>query len=298
MANFDDIFTSTPEQENAKETEKAPFDKDAWAEQKQKDREAAFSMIEDMAESIRDNGNLFQDYLNVQARFDRYSVGNALLVAAQMPEATRLADFETWKDSGVYVQRGESGITLLGAGNEYEREDGSIGVSFNVKKVFDVSQTNSKYRNVQPMKMDERAVITALTADFRKDIQIDEFVPEDIGAGYDAESKKIYIRPGMDGDEIIRKLSMALAAKSMSEKEGTRNVEFKAYCVSYMVARRTGMDVSKYSFDRLPESYKSMEAKDIRSELGDIRDTAHDLIDTINRNREKTKSPKNRDEAR
>ncbi len=298
MTNFDDIFASATEQETIKKSEKAPFDKESWAEQKQKDREAAFSMIEDMAEGIRNNGNLFRDYLDVQAHFDRYSVGNALLVTAQMPEATRLADFEAWKENGVHVRKGATGITLLGAGNEYERKDGSIGVSFNTKKVFDVSQTDSKFKNSHPMKMDERAVITALTADFRKDIQIDESVPENIGAGYDAESKKIYIRPGMDGDEIIRKLSMALAAKSMSEKEGVENVEFKAYCVSYMVACRTGVDVSKYSFDRVPESYKTMTAKEIRSELTDIRDTAHDLIDAINRNREKAKTTKNRDEAR
>lgn len=36
----------------------------------------------------------FQPYLDVQARFDRYSVSNAVLIAAQCPEATRLADFD------------------------------------------------------------------------------------------------------------------------------------------------------------------------------------------------------------
>ena len=46
-------------------------------------------------------------YLDVQARFDLYSVSNAILIAAQCPEATKLADFDTWKADGVYVKRGQ-----------------------------------------------------------------------------------------------------------------------------------------------------------------------------------------------
>lgn len=301
MANFDDIFNANPKKEAPSKNEnndKKPFDKDAWVKQKQQERDDAFSMLEDMAESVRDSGNMFRSYLDVQARFDRYSVGNALLVAAQMPEATRLADFETWKKSGVYVQKGESGIILLEPGDEYKRDDGSVATSFNPKKVFDISQTNSKQKPGQSYKMDERTVIKALSNDNLSCIEIDDSVPENIGAAYDSASGKIQIRPGMDGDEIIRVLSRELATKAMTEKGGVDNIPFKSFCVSYMISRRTGMDVSKYSFERMPENFKSMDAKAIRAELADIRNTAHDMIESMNRNMEKTKSPRNRDEVR
>lgn len=300
MASFDDIFNAKPNKEpqSKNENDKKPFDKDAWMKRKQQERDDAYSMMEDMAESVRDSGNIFRSYLDVQARFDRYSVGNALLVAAQMPEATRLADYEYWKENGVFVQKGECGIILLEPGDEYKREDGSTAVSFNAKKVFDVSQTNSKTNSSRFEKKNEHAVITALHADYADYIKIDEDIPENIGASYDMDTDTVYIRPGMDGDKIICVLSRELAARSMYRNGDVENIPFKAYCVSYMVAVRTGTDVSNFNFERLPDGYKDMDAKGIRAELADIRDTAHELIDAMNRNLDKAKSEKNRNDAR
>ena len=82
------------------------------------------------------DGSVFRAYLDVQARFDLYSVSNAILIAAQCPEATKLADFDTWKADGVYVKRGQDAISILEPGKEYTRQkDGSTGVFCNVKKV-------------------------------------------------------------------------------------------------------------------------------------------------------------------
>ena len=62
------------------------------------------------------DGNLFQTGLDVMARFDRYSVGNVILIAAQKPDATKLADFDTWKQNRTYVRKGEDHIKLLEPG--------------------------------------------------------------------------------------------------------------------------------------------------------------------------------------
>ena len=108
MENFDDLYAPQPAQR-----EDTPFDKDAWATRKQQERDGVYAMIDRYATDMSGDGSLFQAYLDVQARFDRYSVSNAILIAAQMPEATRLADFDTWKASGVYVKRGAEAITIL-----------------------------------------------------------------------------------------------------------------------------------------------------------------------------------------
>ena len=66
------------------------FDKEEWASRKQQDREAAYAMVDDALKKMGTNGKAFQTYLDVQSKFERYSVSNALLVAAQKPEATDL----------------------------------------------------------------------------------------------------------------------------------------------------------------------------------------------------------------
>ena len=101
MPNYDDLFTGQPIQQ-----EEQPFDKTVWAARKQAEREGVYAMIDSYTQDMGREGGLLQAYLDVQARFDLYSVSNAILIAAQCPEATRLADFDSWKASGVYVRHG------------------------------------------------------------------------------------------------------------------------------------------------------------------------------------------------
>ncbi len=94
----------------------------------------------------------FRRFLQVQARFHTYSFGNALLIALQRPDATRVAGYETWKTLKRQVRRGEHGIRIL-APHTYQlsaRHDSPAGaddaealaLGFHVAHVFDVSQTD------------------------------------------------------------------------------------------------------------------------------------------------------------
>lgn len=62
--------------------------------------------------SIR-NGQDWQRWLNVAARFPSYSLNNLLLIAAQRPEATNVAGFGAWKALGRQVDKGSKGIAIL-----------------------------------------------------------------------------------------------------------------------------------------------------------------------------------------
>ena len=169
MNNYDDLFTANGEKKESK-TER-PFDKEEWAAKKQQERTEAFEMLDAATEEAVANPETFRDYLLIQSRFGKYSVSNALLISYQNNEATYLADFETWKEKGVFVQKGERAITLLEPGNEFTREDGSTGFSINVKKVFDISQTNSE-RNYSRRTPDERRVLKALISSSPCDIRM------------------------------------------------------------------------------------------------------------------------------
>lgn len=50
-------------------------------------------MIDDTATEIVSDPDKFRAYLDTQARMDRYSAANALLIYKQQPQATQLKDF-------------------------------------------------------------------------------------------------------------------------------------------------------------------------------------------------------------
>jgi hypothetical protein len=52
-------------------------------------------------------------YLTVMSRFHHYSFANVLEIARQMPTATRVAGFWTWKNLGRSVNAGQKGIRIL-----------------------------------------------------------------------------------------------------------------------------------------------------------------------------------------
>ena len=112
MNSIDEIF----ENGKAEELSIDPFDVEEWAANKKAEREQAYSLITAMAKSVATHGDKLKSYLDVQSRFNKYSVGNALLITSQMPNATRLADYKTWKDAGVHVKKGETGIVVLEPG--------------------------------------------------------------------------------------------------------------------------------------------------------------------------------------
>lgn len=278
MPNYDDLFASQPAQH-----EDNSFDKDAWAAQKQAERERIYARIDAYVTAMSGDGEMFQGYLNVQARFDRYSVSNAILIADQMPEATKLADFDSWKASGTYVRRGQDAIAILEPGKEYTRDDGSVGVSCNVKKVFDISQTDSRQQAVPAVSRDERLLLKALMNNVPCGFQIFNALPKGINVAYQAENNVIQVRQGLDAPTIFRGLAQELARAHM-EKNGyaCTTPAFSAYCVSYMLCKRNGVTVEGFSFDRLPEAYQEMDAQALRSELGVIREIAGNISANMN----------------
>mgnify|MGYP003370385373 FL=1 len=89
------------------------YSKEEYAEYKRKEKEQVYQMIDTTAEQVVKDGNVFQKYLDSQSKFDNYSVGNALLVTAQMPQATQLRDYESWKNAGAYLKKFPKFVKIL-----------------------------------------------------------------------------------------------------------------------------------------------------------------------------------------
>lgn len=268
IENFDDLFTtpSTPQE-----------DKTAWAARKQQERETLYAQIDEAVSTMASDGGRFQVYLDVQARFDRYSVANAVLIANQMPEATRLADFDAWRSNGTYVKRGAVGLSILEPGREYRREDGSVGVSYNIKKVFDISQTNAQ-RPTPKTLPDDRTLLKALIHEPPCKVEVRDEVPDGRNVVYLPEEKTILVRRGLDAHTIFRGLAQELARVHL-EKGGKdcASPDFVVYSAAYLLCQRNGVPVDSFSFQRMPAAYREMEPQSLRKELGIIREVAGEV---------------------
>ena len=83
MSNYDDIFANS---QNEDQVENAPqeFNKEDWVAKKQMEREQTYTMMNDMTEKVASEAGAFKQYLDVQSRFDRFSVGNVMLIVDEL----------------------------------------------------------------------------------------------------------------------------------------------------------------------------------------------------------------------
>ena len=283
MAELDELFG------NEKQTTLEPYSKDDWIKQRNENRALAYEMLESATEELN-NPDTVMAYLDIQSKFDRYSVSNALLVAYQNPEATRLCDSKTWQKNHAFINKGETGIIILEPGKEYTRDDGKTVTPYNAKKVFDISQTNARPRQQSTRTPDARLVIKGMLKTSPVKYEIKNELPEGVNAIYQPEAKMIFIRQGLDGDEIVRALSKEIAYarldKSNFDKE---NIDFAAQAISYITTSRTGF--SPEPITALNEKFSSLEAKEKRAVLSQVREHANTISNTI----KKTLEPKNKE---
>ena len=275
-----------------------PFNKEEWAAQKQEQRKAAYELIDNTCSEMMADGVAFQQYLDVQGHFDRYSVNNAILVSAQMPEATQLKDYGSWKQSRAYVDRDAQKVTILEPGKEYEREDGSKAVGYNAKIVYDISQTTAKDRQQPQEAKTMRELVSAMI-----DASPVSFVPVDdleLPAFYDSAQQTIFIKTGLNEEQLFVSMAKEVSAAvfDFKHKESRDASEFKSFCVAYMVSSRYGVDTKGFRFDNLPKEFASMETQAFKGELGSMRDVLGEIQSDMYKSLEKNKPPKSKEQER
>ena len=274
------------------------FDKAEWAAQKQAQRQEAYELIDNTCAEMMTSGDSFRQYLDVQGRFDRYSVANAVLVSAQMPEATQLKDYNTWKQSRVYVNKDAQKIVILEPSKEYKRDDGTKAVGYNAKVVYDISETSAKDRPQAQEPKTMRELVSALI-----DASPVPFVPVadlEIPAYYDSKQQSIFIKTDLSEEQLFVSMAKEVSAAVFDFKhnESRDASDFKSFCVAYMVSSRYGVDTRGFSFDRLPGEFEEMDTQVFKGELGSIRDVLGEIQSDMYKSLEKNKPPKNKEQER
>ena len=275
-----------------------PFDKEQWAAQKQAQRKEAYELIDNTCSEMMISGDSFRQYLDVQGRFDRYSVNNAILVSAQMPEATQLKEKAAWKQSRVYVNKDAQKVVILEPSKEYTREDGSKAVGYNAKEVYDISETSAKDRQEALEKKSMRELVSALI-----DASPVPFVPVadlEMPAYYDSEQQSIFIRTGLNEEQLFVSMAKEVSAAVFDFKhnESREASEFKSYCVAYMVSSRYGVDTRGFNFSRLPKELAETDTQVFKGELGSMRDVLGEIQSEMYKSLEKNKPAKSKEQER
>ena len=275
-----------------------PFDKAEWAAQKQAQRQEAYELIDNTCSEMMADGESFRQYLDVQGRFDRYSVANAVLVSAQMPDATQLKDYNAWKQSRVYVNKDAQKIVILEPSKEYTRDDGTKAVGYNAKVVYDISETSAKDRQQAQEPKTMRELVSAMI-----DASPVPFVPVadlEIPAYYDSKQQTIFIKTGLTEEQLFVSMAKEVSAAVFDSKhnESRDASDFKSFCVAYMVSTRYGVDTRGFSFDRLPREFSEMDTQVFKGELGSMRDVLGEIQSDMFKSLEKNKPPKNKEQER
>lgn len=249
------------------------YDKQAYREKKQAELSAIFDTLNEATEEIAKDSEKYGSYLAIQARMDRYSVSNAILFLKQKPDVTQLKSFDDWEALGVSVKQGEKSIAILKP-YKYQKADGRIGTGYNVKREFDISQTDVVPRRSSFLNgISERGLLKALINQPPVPIEVVEALETGKNAEYDHENKLLFIRRGLEPDTFFRDVSMELALAEFADANTDYTKEAyteKAKAVSYMLCKKCEIEPGFKA--EVPSSFSGKEAKEIRDELSQCRE--------------------------
>lgn len=254
-----------------------------------------------LAEALdQGRSDAMREYLGTMSRFHRYSFGNVLLIAAQRPDATRVAGFRKWLELERGVMKGEKGIAILapmvrkargdtspeeGAGEDEASEPGKVIRGFRVVYVFDVKQTEGKpLPEFARVAGDPGAHLDRLKdLTTGKGIKL-EYAP-DLGGAYGMSSGgTVHLLEGQSPAEEFSVLAHELAHEMLhwQDRENAgdkRQRETEAEAVAFVVTSACGLDTGTAASDYI-QLYRG-DRETLAASLGRIQKTASEILATL-----------------
>lgn len=298
--------------------------KEEYAEKMKAEKEAVYQMADDTAKAIVSDPEKFKAFLDTQSRLDRYSAVNALLIFKQLPEASQLKNFDDWSKDNVKIQKGAKSISILEP-VEYAKKDGTTGISYNVKKVFDVSQTNGKRPPAPTVNRDPKALITVMLDSSPVEVEATNELPyPNMAAFYNNEEQTLYVKRDVldspkkqlctdpeqtlyvkrdvgDSVAVAQCVAQELGHAQLSinsDSYSRADMGFQAVCIGYMLCKKYGVDTQNFAINRIPEKLAGKEPKDIRYELSKTRNAMADIHSRVSDELYKKKQERSKDYER
>ncbi len=280
MTNFDEIIANAnkgngkteavPKDKPAAEKQEAESKKNTYEEKRLK----CYAMSEDAAIDAVSSAEKMTAFLDVQSRFERYSLNNNLLIYMQNPNATKIKDFEGWKESELSVKKGAKSFMILEP-NPYTDGEGNKRVGYNAKNVFDIADVADVPDSEKPVvpQYDDSKLMSALVHGCPVKIERTEAAMGEDCARYDDSNKVIYYKQVGEFSKLFPALAKAIAHAELAQGNTnyrTSDYEFTARCVAYSVVQKYGRDASSVAIHTVPQRFSSMEAEDLKKKLGEI----------------------------
>jgi len=224
------------------------------------------------------NSEEFKKALEFKSTFHNYSFTNICLVLQQMPTASLIAGFGTWKKKKRSVKKGEKGIAILAPlirKIENEKGDKELHVfGFKDAYVFDVSQTEGEdVPTCSPELLTGDTVeIRCLALDSQRYAETQGFSVsfEDTGEAkgwYQRTTNKIAIKQDMPPLQTLKTLVHEIAHGKMHQVDAENTPreikELEAESCAYVACYTLGLDTSDYSFKYLASWGVDTPIKDI-----------------------------------
>lgn len=250
----------------------------------------ALTLLEQRVQAIQDSDS-FRRYLDIQARFHKYSFGNCLLIASQRPNATRVAGYVTWKSLGRQVKRGSKGIMILVPYMIKVKAEDSTTVDneaetttvtrFGTGHVFDIADTEGTELptlDVPTLSGDDNGLYACLVtcaSTFSLSVDALDTLPGEM-MGY-IQGRLIVIRRSSPA-QMSKTLAHEIAHHLDAAKSSNGDSESIAESVAYIVCQKFGIDSGIRTF---PYIASWAQAKTLRNHLATIQRIASQIIETV-----------------
>lgn len=266
---------------NKEKANRPQLSREEWAEKKALEKEAVYTQIDDTAMDVVKDKDSLKAFLDSQSRLDRYSVGNALLIHSQFPNATQLKDFNAWAENKIQIKKGAKSISILEPA-EYTRKDGQTGITFNVKKMFDISQTTARRAPAPSVNRDTLSLVKLILETCPINYETAKELPYDnIAAYYDNNKNTILVKENV-GDSIstfqavAQELSLAEISAD-SEKYNRSEAIYPAMCSAYMLCKKYGVDTKNINLERVAKEFSSKEPNEVRYYLSKAKEALSEI---------------------
>lgn len=230
--------------------------------------------------------------LKTMARFHKYSWHNVFLIAAQRPDATRVAGFQTWRSLGRCVRRGEKGIAILAPIVkrrvaeliEPDVETASSGiVGFRAVHVFDIAQTDgeplAEAAQATGDPGEKLAHIRAAIVATGVELEYSDELEGALGASFGGRIKVLRNLPSAEEFMVLAHEWAHELLHRTGERPARDTRELEAEAVAFVVGEGVGLDASDASRDYLHLYDGDREA--LEASLDRIQRTAATILNAL-----------------
>lgn len=233
---------------------------------------------------ILKSGDQWRRWLDTAITFQDHDFANLVLIAAQRPEATRIADAKTWHSLGRHVAADEEAILLLSHGS---KSGGST--TSEVKELWDVSQTfgeqlpasfNAASRRTGNVPDGLWSRLSSIAAGLGFHVSREPLSPPDLASVVDYGDNSIVIAGDFNDGEAIAMLAHELAHVVMhtayvtgpgDKVQSQELLELEAMKVQYLIVKPHGI-TREPDFDVVTSWVRSVDPRDVEQKVQELAD--------------------------